>query len=170
MPENQHPDPDGRNLVPHTISLFLTLAVFWLINSGHYTLLILSLGLTSIALILYIAHRMDVIDHESQPLLIPFRIPRYHLWLIKEIILANISVVKHVWLGNETISPVLTTIKANQKTDMGKVIYANSITLTPGTVAVDVVGDRITVHALLRQNIEDLQTGEMDRRVCRLEG
>ena len=170
MPENNLPDPDEQNLVPHTISLFLTLAAFWLINSGHYTLLILSLGLISIALVLFIAHRMDVVDHESQPLLIPFRIPRYHLWLIKEIILANISVVKHVWLGNETISPVLTTIKANQKTDMGKVIYANSITLTPGTVAVDVVGDRITVHALLRQNIEDLQAGEMDRRVCRLEG
>ena len=169
MPENKLPDPDNQNLTAHTISLFLTLAVFWLINSGHYTFLILSLGLISIALVVYIAHRMDVVDHESQPLLIPLRIPSYHLWLIKEIILANISVVKHIWLGNKTISPVLTTIKAHQKTDMGKVIYANSITLTPGTVAVDVVGDEITVHALLRQNIEELQAGEMDRRVCRLE-
>ena len=169
MPENNFSDPDKQSLVPHLISLFLTLAAFWLINSGHYTLLILSLGLTSIALVLYIAHRMDVVDHESQPLLIPLRIPRYHLWLIKEIILANISVVKHIWLGNETISPVLTRIKANQKTDMGKVIYANSITLTPGTVAVDIAGDQITVHALLRQNIEDLQAGEMDHRICRLE-
>ena len=52
---------------------------------------------------------------------------------------------------------------------MGKVIYANSITLTPGTVSVDLVGDEITVHALLRENIEDLQAGEMDRRICRLE-
>ncbi len=155
--------------MPHTISLFVTLVAFWLINSGHNTLLILSLGLISIVLVLFIAHRMDVVDHEYQPLLIPLRIPGYHLWLSKEIILANISVVKHVWLGNETISPVLTTIKANQKSDMGKVIYANSITLTPGTVTVDVVGDQFTVHALLRQNIEDLQAGEMDRRVCRLE-
>ena len=169
MPEDKNPDPDKQSLMPHTISLFLTLTAFWLINSGHYTLLILSLGLVSIALVLYIAHRMDVVDHESQPLLIPLRIPGYHLWLIKEIILANISVVKHVWLGNRTISPVLTKIKANQKTDMGKVIYANSITLTPGTVTVDLVGDQITVHALLRENIEVLQAGEMDRRVCRLE-
>jgi len=169
MPENKFPDPDSQSLVPHTISLSLTLAVFWLLNSGHYTLLILSLGLVSIALVVYIAHRMDVVDHESQPLLLPLRIPGYHLWLIKEIILSNIIVVKHIWLGNETISPVLTKIKANQKTDMGKVIYANSITLTPGTVAVDVAGDQITVHALLRENIEDLQAGEMDRRVCRLE-
>ena len=161
--------PDNQNLIAHTVSLFVTLAVFWLLVSGHYTLLILSLGLTSIALVVFVAHRMDVVDHEAQPLLMPLKIPGYHLWLTKEIILANVTVVKHIWLGNDTISPVLTKIKAHQKTDMGKVIYANSITLTPGTVAVDVAGDEITVHALLRENIEDLQAGEMDRRVCRLE-
>lgn len=169
MPENNSPDTDKQSLVPHTISLFLTLAVFWLLNSGYYTLLILSLGLISIALVLYLAHRMDVVDHESQPLHLTLKMPGYHLWLAKEIILSNISVVKHIWLGNETISPVLTTIKASQKTDMGKVIYANSITLTPGTVAVDLVGDQITVHALSRNNIEALQAGEMDRRISRLE-
>ncbi|NNE64822.1 MAG: Na+/H+ antiporter subunit E [Gammaproteobacteria bacterium] len=155
--------------MPHTISLFVTLGVFWLLNSGHYTLLILSLGLISIVLVLFIAHRMDVIDHESQPLHLTLKIPGYLLWLTKEIILSNISVVKHIWLGNKTISPVLTTIKASQQTDMGKVIYANSITLTPGTVTVDLVGDQITVHALSRKNIETLQAGEMDRRIHRLE-
>lgn len=169
MPENKSPDPDNQDLMPHTISLFLTLTAFWLLISGHYTLLILSLGLISIALVLYIAHRMDVVDHESQPLHLTFKVPGYFLWLFKEIILSNISVVKHIWLGNDTISPVLTTIKASQKTDIGKVIYANSITLTPGTVAVDLDGDQITVHALLRENIEVLQGGEMDRRISRLE-
>jgi len=169
MPENNSPDPGNQSLIPHTISLFLALAAFWLLISGHYTLLILSLGLISIALVVYISHRMDVVDHESQPLLITLKIPGYHLWLIKEIILANITVVKHIWLGNETISPVLIRVKAGQKTDMGKVLYANSITLTPGTVSVDLAGDQITVHALLRENIEELQAGEMDRRICRLE-
>lgn len=153
----------------HTISLSLALAAFWLLNSGHYTPLILSLGVVSIAVVLCIAHRMDVVDHESQPVHLTLKLPGYYIWLIKEIILANISVVKHIWLGNETISPTLTTIKASQKTDMGKVIYANSITLTPGTVAVDLVGDRIMVHALLRENIEALQAGEMDQRVSQLE-
>ena len=169
MPENKSPDSDNKSFMPPTIGLFLTLAAFWLLISGHYTLLILSLGLISIALVLYIVHRMDVVDHESQSLPITSKIPGYHLWLAKEVILSNISVVKHIWLGNETISPVLTTIKASQKTDLGKAIYANSITLTPGTVAVDLVGDQITVHALLLENIEVLHAGEMDRRVCRLE-
>ena len=169
MPENKLPDPDNQTLMRHTISLFLTLAAFWLLNSGHYTLLILSLGLISIALVLYIAHRMDMVDHESQPLHLTLRLPAYHLWLVKEVILSNISVVKHIWLGNESISPTLATIKASQKTDMGKVIYANSITLTPGTVAVDLAGDQIMVHALLREDIEALEAGEMDRRVSELE-
>jgi len=169
MPDNKFTDPDSHNLLPHTISLSLTLAAFWLLNSGHHTLLIVSLGLISIVLVLYIAHRMDVVDHESQPLHLTLKIPGYLLWLTKEIILSNISVVKHIWLGNETISPILTTINASQKTDIGKVIYANSITLTPGTVAVDLVGDQITVHALLRENIDVLDAGEMDHRVCRLE-
>ena len=169
MSENKSPDPDKQSFIPQTISLFITLAAFWLINSGHYTLLILSLGLISIFLVLFIARRMDVVDHESGLLPRTLKMPVYSLWLIKEVILSNISVVKHIWLGNETISPVLTTIKSSQKTDMGKFIYANSITLTPGTVAVDLVGDQITVHALLRENIEALQAGEMDRRISRLE-
>ena len=153
----------------HTISLCLTLAAFWLLNSGHYTALMLSLGAASVALVLYVAHRMDVVDHESQPVHLSLKMPGYFMWLFKELVFANISVVKHIWLGNKTISPTLTTIRASQKTDIGKVIYATSITLTPGTVAVDVVGDEILVHALLRRNIDDLKSGNMDRRVSLLE-
>ena len=153
----------------HTIFLSLSLAVFWLLNSGHNTALMLSLGAISIALVLYIAHRMDVVDHESQPLHITLQLPGFYAWLIKEIILANLLVVKHIWLGNKTISPTLKTIKASQKTDIGKVIYANSITLTPGTVTVNLEGDQFMVHALLRESIVELEAGEMDRRVTRLE-
>ena len=153
----------------HTIFLSLSLTAFWLLMSGHYNALILALGAASIAFTLFIAHRMDVVDHEAQPLHFTLKFPSYHLWLIKEIIASNITVVKHVWLGNSTISPSMTTITASQKTDVGKVIYANSITLTPGTVTVNLDGDQFMVHALLKESIEDLQSGEMDRRVTELE-
>jgi len=153
----------------HTISLFLTLAAFWLLNSGHYSVLVLSLGLVSIALVLIISHKMDVVDQESQPIYLSTKILGYYLWLIKEIIKANITVVKHIWLGEKSISPTLKKIKISQQTDMGKVIYANSITLTPGTVAIDLVDNEITVHALLSKDIESLEVGEMDRRVTLLE-
>ncbi|OUS34630.1 cation transporter ['Osedax' symbiont bacterium Rs2_46_30_T18] len=156
-------------LMRHTINLFLMLVIFWLLNSGHNSALMLSLGAASIALVLYIAHRMDVVDHESQPVHLSLKLPGYFVWLLKNLVHANIAVVKHIWLGNGSISPTLTTVKASQKTNVGKVIYANSITITPGTVTVDLVDDRIIVHALLRKNIQALKTGEMDRRVSRLE-
>lgn len=154
----------------HTIFLSLSLAVFWLLISGHNTVLLLALGAASIAFSVYIAHRMDVVDHESQPLHLTLKLPGYYAWLMKEVILANITVVKHIWLGNNTISPTLATITASQKTDVGKVIYANSITMTPGTVTISLEGDQFMVHALLRESIEELKAGEMDRRVTQLEG
>lgn len=153
----------------HKISLFITLSAFWLFNSGHYSLLILSLGLVSIALVIFISYKMDVVDQESQPVYLTRTIFGYYIWLIKEIILSNITVVKHIWLGNKSISPTLSKIKTSQTTDMGKVIYANSITLTPGTVAIDVAEDEIIVHAMLNQDIKSLEIGEMDRRVTELE-
>ena len=153
----------------HTILLFLTLTAFWLANSNHYTSLMLWLGAISIVSVVYIAHRMDVIDHESQPLHLTFKMPVYYAWLIKEIVLANLVVIKHIWLGNKSISPVFATITASQKTEMGKVIYANSITLTPGTVTVNMDGDQFLVHALLKESIKELEAGEMDRRVTLLE-
>lgn len=153
----------------HTVSLFITLSVFWLLNSGHYSLLILLLGFASISLVLVIANKMDVVDQESQPIHLKRNIFGYFGWLIKEIIQANITVVKHIWLSGESISPTLKKIKVTQQTDMGKVIYANSITLTPGTVAIDLVDDDVIVHALLLKDIESLKTGEMDRRVTMLE-
>ena len=129
----------------------------------------LLLGVISIAFVVYIAHRMDVVDHESQPVHLTLKIPAYYTWLIKEIIRSNLVVVKHIWLGNKSISPVFATITASQKTEIGKVVYANSITLTPGTVSVNLEGDRIMVHALLQESIKDLESGEMDRRVTQLD-
>jgi multicomponent Na+:H+ antiporter subunit E len=61
-------------------------------------------------------------------------------------------------------------VKASQKTDLGMVIYANSITLTPGTVTIDLQGNRLKVHALTRDTAASLLKGEMDRRVSRVEG
>ena len=153
----------------HTISLSLFLAAFWLLNSGHYSALMLSLGAITIVTVLYIVHRMDVVDHESQPIHLTLKFPSYYAWLIKEIVFANILVVKHIWLSNKSITPTLKTIKASQKTDIGKVIYANSITLTPGTVTVNMEGDLFMIHALCQESIKELEAGEMDRRVTELE-
>lgn len=153
----------------HTISLALFLSAFWLLNSGHYTPLMLFLAVCSIALVVFISHRMDVIDHESQPIHLTLCVPAYWLWLAKEVVKSNIDVTHRIWRGNSAISPARIVLTADQATDMGKVIYANSITLTPGTVAMDLEGDKITVHALTSKAAGDLQSGAMGRRIRRLE-
>ncbi len=153
----------------YVLALSTLLSAFWLINSGHYTPLILSFMVVSVLFVATLCRQMDVVDGESQPLNLTFTIPIYWLWLIKEVVLANIAVARCVWQGADAISPSVLKVKANQKTDLGIVIYANSITLTPGTVSIDLEGNEITVHALTRESAADLLTGEMDRRVCRVE-
>lgn len=153
----------------HVLALSTMLCGFWLINSGHYGPLMLFFMVVSVIFVVVLCHIMDVVDGESQPLNLTFTLPVYFIWLFKEVVLSNIAVARCVWLSGKTISPTVITITAHQKTDLGKVIYANSITLTPGTVSMDLQGDQITVHALTRETAESLQEGEMDRRVCRVE-
>ena len=153
----------------YSISLFLLLVVFWIVNSGYYNFLILFLGAVSVALVIFLSHRMNVVDHESLPLHLTVRIPGYWLWLIKEIVLANLDVTYRIWRGNSTISPTRFDLKISQRTDMGKVIYANSITLIPGTVAIDITGDSVSVHALTQKAAEELKSGLLDQRVSGLE-
>jgi len=156
--------------VVHALSLGLTLFVTWLLLSGYFVPLLVSFGVLSVALVVFIAHRMDVVDHESHPVHLTFVLPGYWLWLLKEIVLANIDVVKRVAAISPDISPTLVRVKATQKSDLGKVIYANSITLTPGTVTLDMDGDELIVHALSKEGAAALATGDMDRRVTALEG
>lgn len=154
----------------HIISVSIVMALFWLANSGHYNPLLLALGAISVVFVAFIVHRMDVIDGGNQLLKLKLsKLPGYYLWLGKEIVLSNLDVTKRVWIGNSSISPKAGTVKCTPETEAGKVIYANSITLTPGTVAIDIDGDRIFVHALSGEGLKGLHEGEMDRRVSELE-
>lgn len=154
----------------HTLSLSLVLAALWLLLSGHYQPFILVLGLVSIVVVIAVSLRMDVVDHEGHPVHLTPKCLTYWPWLGWEIIKANIDVARRIVDPSMPISPTVIRVKAGQKTEVGKVMYANSITLTPGTVSVNVEGEEITVHALTREGAESLQSGEMDRRVCEVEG
>ena len=153
----------------HAVSLGLILFATWLLMSGAYIPFILLLGVFSCAVVVLIAMRMDVIDHEAVPLHITFRSLLYWPWLLWEIVKANIDVTKRV-LGLAPISPTMIRLQATQKTDLGLVIFANSITLTPGTISIDVEENgEILVHAISREGAKGSADGEMDRRVTELE-
>lgn len=153
----------------HALSLGLALYGLWMLLSGYFVPLLLSLGAASVLVVIWIAHRMDVIDHEGHPIHLTGRAFLYWPWLIFEIVKSNIDVAKVILARKMPIHPSVIEIKATQETELGQVILANSITLTPGTVTLAIDRDIMSVHALTREAAEGLQTGDMDRRVTAME-
>lgn len=156
----------------YTFSLFAVLAFIWLANSGFYSPLTLFFGLLSVLFVILIARRMKVVDGESLPLHLWSSLPGYYLWLLRKIITSNLEVVGCIWgsllPGRKPITPVSKYIPTVLRTDLGKVLYANSITLTPGTVSIDVGKDSILVHALTQDGLQELERGEMEQRIHKL--
>lgn len=153
-----------RNLV----SLFVLLAVLWLALSGVYTPLLLALGLVSVAFALWISRRMDVIGDENNPGLFSWRLPVYWAWLVWQILLSNLHVARLV-LAPRRIAPRVLRMPVKQASVAGKVTYANSVTLTPGTVSLVLEGDELTVHALDGQAADELLREGMGDKVRWLE-
>ena len=89
----------------------------------------------------------------------------YFVWLLKEILVASIAVVRISWRKNMRLQPVLELVESIQKNQIGVVTYANSITLTPGTVTLSTEDKHLLVHALDISFMDDLKEGEMDKRV-----
>ena len=149
--------------------MVVVLVAFWLLWSGHYTGLLISLGAVSVVLVVWTCHRMDVVDNEGQPLALRLTVLIYWLWLAGEIVKSSIDVAKRVLFPGKGITPIVARMKASQKTLEGRVTYANSITLTPGTVTIDINNEELIVHALTLDGISELHRGEMDRRVTAIE-
>lgn len=153
----------------HTLSIAVLLALIWLANSGHYTPLLLGFGLLSLVFVVWLSYKMDVVDNESQPVDITLKLPSYYWWLFVKIVQGNIDVLRRVWSPTLDISPAVATFPVSQQSEMARVIYANSITLTPGTIAINITNNWVTVHSLTKEGLDEIAQGEMHRRVANLE-
>ena len=153
----------------YIIGLTLSLTAFWLLMSGIYTPLILFLGAISVIFVLYLTRRMDALDEDVFEFKLKGKHFSYWSWLAKEIFKANIDVSKVILSPKMNLSPRLVRVPLSQSNELATVIYANSITLTPGTVSVDIEGDEIIVHALTQELMDGLTEGDMDQRVNYLE-
>lgn len=148
------------------LSYSVLLFVFWILLSGHFEPLLLGLGLASVALTSFLVHRMAIIDHESYPIHLSRKLPGFIIYLFKEIVFSNIDVVKRVLSPKRpSISPQLFEVPLPQKSDIGRVIYANSITLTPGTVSLALTENKIKVHALSKEAADSLADGSMAKQI-----
>lgn len=152
------------------LSLFATLLLFWLALSGHYTPFLMAAGAASAAVCVLAALRMGVADREGHPLHLFGRALTFFPWLVWEICKSAWAVTRIILHPRLPISPTMTGVTASQRTTVGIAIYANSITLTPGTITTAVRGDKLMVHALVREGAADLEGGGMDARVTRFEG
>jgi multicomponent Na+:H+ antiporter subunit E len=152
------------------ISLALALFVFWLALSGHYTPALILAGLAATALCVLVAVRMGIVDGEGHPIHLVGRFVTYFPWLVCQITKSAWAVTRIVVNPALPISPTMTKVRAGQRTSLGIVTYANSITLTPGTITTGVKANVLTVHALVREGALDLEAGAMNARVTRFEG
>jgi multicomponent Na+:H+ antiporter subunit E len=150
-------------------SLVGFLFAFWLALSGHYTPMLIAAGAVCAVLCVFVAVRMRVLDAEGHPIHLIWGALTYIPWLVREIAKSAWAVTKIILSPRLPISPTMTVVKASQRTPLGVSIYANSITLTPGTITVGVNANELTVHALVRDGAIDLEGGDMDRRVTRFE-
>ena len=153
------------------VLLFVVLMSIWLLMWGHYTMLITSLGVVSVGFCVWLSYAINAIDDEGLPTHIVARLPAYLVWLCGEIVKSNYTTAKLILRGH--CDPEIFCVTATQKTAAGLVTYANSITLTPGTVTMDIDESasegQFLVHALHADFGDDVRSNDMDRRVTALE-
>ncbi|MHC8509695.1 MAG: Na+/H+ antiporter subunit E [Rhodospirillales bacterium] len=153
-----------------TLGLTAVLAAIWWLLSGYTQGLILGLGAASVALCVLIAHRMDVIDDEGFPVHLGPAAVTYWPWLWLEICKSTRDTILVILKPRDHLRPVVFRAYASQSDELGRTTYANSITLTPGTVTLAMDGETFLIHALNGAMQESVLDGEMDRRVTRMMG
>lgn len=150
--------------------LVATLFIFWLLLSGIYTPFLVLAGLGAAAAVGWLAWRMELADREGYPVHLTLAALVYWPWLIREILKAGWQVSRIILDPRLPVSPTLVRFRPSQKSAVGLVTHANCITLTPGTITVDVEQGDFVVHALTREAAAGVAASEMDRRVSRFEG
>jgi multicomponent Na+:H+ antiporter subunit E len=149
------------------ISVFL-FGILWLTFSGVYEPLTLSFGVVSVLIVTAINSLLKIsVSSKSNFLYKKFFI-FYLPWILKEVVVSGIKTSGAI-LGFRKFKSNSMKIKASQKTSLGIVIYGNSITLTPGTLTIEVDQGNLYVHALCDSSLDELEAGEMDKRVSDLE-
>ena len=149
------------------LGLLLVLMLSWVLWSGIYKPLLLWLGLFSSLLTLWMAQRMGFF-RPAMPLRSLLRLPGYWWWLLQEVVKSSIEVARVVLSPSLPISPALVELRTTEVSEAGKVILGNSITLSPGTVTIDMHEDKLLVHCLTRDSAEELRSGEVQRRTAGL--
>ena len=151
------------------ILIAITLFIYWLALSGHYEWWLVAFGAVLSVLVVAFCRGKGITDSEGFPVgLVPRGLLGYWPWLLWQIVLSGLRVTRLILSPALPISPTLVKVDAKQNTAVGLVTYANSITLTPGTISIEASekGSCIWVHAIEREGAEGFADDEMNRKVA----
>lgn len=147
----------------------ILLGITWLLWSGVYQPLILGLGALSVLLALLLAGRTGFFRRGIFSLHLLPRLPRFWAWLFVEIVRSNLAVLRIVLSRRPRVSPKVVTLHTHAG-PIAQMLLANAITLTPGTLTMDVHEGRLRIHCLTGDAGCSLEAGEMARRVEQVTG
>lgn len=152
--------------------MLLLFFLAWIIFNGRVTLEIVLFGIViSLAVFWFVCKFMDFnIQRERN---FYRRLPWFaqYIWvLIKEIVSANLVVCRMILTRKETMEPVLVRVHTDLKTETARVILANSITLTPGTITVSMTDRELLVHCLDKSLSEGMEDSVFVKLLEKLEG
>lgn len=136
----------------------------WLLLSGHYEPLMICFGVVSVLFSLYIAKRMGTIDKDSIPIHLLAKLAKFWVVLAGKIFTANVDVTLRI-LGIRPVEPQLIKLKLNQCSDLTKVVYANAITLTPGSASLHIEDGYLYVHTISKEGAQELLDGDMAKLI-----
>jgi multicomponent Na+:H+ antiporter subunit E len=165
-------DKDTTMTRPRTgeaLAFAATLFAFWLVLSGIYTPFLLAAGVGAALAVALLARRMEVLDREGHPIHFALAVVTYWPWLLWQILRSGWQVARVIVHPRLPISPTFVRFRPSQRSTVGLATHANSITLTPGTITVEVAEGEFLVHALTREAAAGVVDSEMDRRVSRLD-
>lgn len=130
--------------------MYLLFLAAWIIFNGNITLEILIFGVIIAALVL--AFMCRFMDYSLKKELNVYKksiwFLVYVVLLLREIIKANLAIIPRIFTVEEEMDPVIIKFRTSLKSDFTKMLLANSITLTPGTITVFLEDDEYTIHCL----------------------
>ncbi len=154
-----------KTILYSLVSLF----ILWALLSGYFKTILIVLGIISCVLVTILSIKLKIYSSRHERLRINLGLPLYFPWLLKEIIKSNMHVAQLILTNSKKIHPQLVTIKPSQKSNAGIAVHANSITLTPGTISIDIEDDKLLVHALSKHTAQGILDGDIDKQVTKLE-
>ena len=165
--------PAKSHFLRNTIIQASLLMVFWLVLSGHYDITHISFGVFSVILVMFINYplRRRLFSLEEYSEIMKLSIPRlifYIPWLLWQIVIASLQVALCVLHPRCPIDPALLRFKTTLGNTSSKVILGNSITLTPGTITLEIAQDEFLVHALMDVSFAGIIDGTLPGQVARL--